>query len=157
MQLLGKFSKIICWRPPGLLTSLPRGNPGSATEDQVLWPNMWTCGSSGGSRIFQRERQHQRGWGTNPLFGYSTKISWELHGNSSASKIPRGHQPRGTNLLFGIIFGKNCMKIRKKIDWEREHTLFMPHRSANRKEEKLARRRGNLSNVDQTLGIYCTS
>ena len=31
-QLLGKFGKIICWRPPpGELAPPPRGNPGSAT------------------------------------------------------------------------------------------------------------------------------
>ena len=31
-------------------------------------------------------------------------------------RFSTGHQPRGTDLLFGMIFGKNCMKIRKKID-----------------------------------------
>ena len=32
MQFLGKFGKIICWRPPtGELAPPPRGNPGSAT------------------------------------------------------------------------------------------------------------------------------
>ena len=32
MQFLGKFGKIVCWRPPrGELAPLPRGNPGSAT------------------------------------------------------------------------------------------------------------------------------
>ena len=30
MQLLGKFAKILCWRPPGGLAPLPRGNRGSA-------------------------------------------------------------------------------------------------------------------------------
>ena len=32
MQFLGKFGKIVCWRPPGELAPPPRGNPGSATE-----------------------------------------------------------------------------------------------------------------------------
>ena len=31
MQFLGKFGKIICWRPPGELAPPPRGNPRSAT------------------------------------------------------------------------------------------------------------------------------
>ena len=31
MQFMGKFGKIICWRPPGELAPPPRGNPGSAT------------------------------------------------------------------------------------------------------------------------------
>ena len=31
MQFLGKFGKIVRWRPPGELAPLPRGNPGSAT------------------------------------------------------------------------------------------------------------------------------
>ena len=31
MQFLGKFGKIVCWRPPGELAPPPRGNPGSAT------------------------------------------------------------------------------------------------------------------------------
>ena len=31
MQFLGKFGKIVCWRPPGELVPPPRGNPGSAT------------------------------------------------------------------------------------------------------------------------------
>ena len=31
MQFLGKFGKIVCWRPPGDLAPPPRGNPGSAT------------------------------------------------------------------------------------------------------------------------------
>ena len=31
MQFLGKFGKIVCWRPPGKLAPPPRGNPGSAT------------------------------------------------------------------------------------------------------------------------------
>ena len=31
MQFLGKFAKIVCWRPPGELAPRPRGNPGSAT------------------------------------------------------------------------------------------------------------------------------
>ena len=34
MQFLGKFGKIVCWRPPpppGELVPSPRGNPGSAT------------------------------------------------------------------------------------------------------------------------------
>ena len=31
MQFLGKFGKIVCWRPPGELEPPPRGNPGSAT------------------------------------------------------------------------------------------------------------------------------
>ena len=30
VQFLGKFGKIVCWRPPGLVPP-PRGNPGSAT------------------------------------------------------------------------------------------------------------------------------
>ena len=33
MQFLGNFGKIVCWRPPGELEPLPRGNPGSATEN----------------------------------------------------------------------------------------------------------------------------
>ena len=33
MQFLGKFGKIICWRPPGELAPPPRGNPGSATAE----------------------------------------------------------------------------------------------------------------------------
>ena len=32
MQFLGKFGKIVCWRPPGELAPPPRGNPGSATD-----------------------------------------------------------------------------------------------------------------------------
>ena len=34
MQFLGKFGKIVCWRPPppGELASPPWGNPGSATD-----------------------------------------------------------------------------------------------------------------------------
>ena len=31
MQFLGKFGKIVCWRPPGELVPPPRRNPGSAT------------------------------------------------------------------------------------------------------------------------------
>ena len=31
MQFLGKFGKIVCWRPPWELAPPPRGNPGSAT------------------------------------------------------------------------------------------------------------------------------
>ena len=31
MQFLGKFGKIVCWRPPGELAPPPRGNPRSAT------------------------------------------------------------------------------------------------------------------------------
>ena len=31
MQLLGKFGKIVRWRPDGELAPLPRGNPGSGT------------------------------------------------------------------------------------------------------------------------------
>ena len=31
MQFLGKFGKIVCWRPPQVLSPPPRGNPGSAT------------------------------------------------------------------------------------------------------------------------------
>ena len=31
MQFLGNFGKIVCWRPPGELAPLPRGNSGSAT------------------------------------------------------------------------------------------------------------------------------
>ena len=31
VQFLGKFGKIVCWRPPGELAPPPRGNPGSAT------------------------------------------------------------------------------------------------------------------------------
>ena len=31
MQFLGKFGKIVCWRPPGELAPPPWGNPGSAT------------------------------------------------------------------------------------------------------------------------------
>ena len=31
MQFLGKFGKIVYWRPPGELAPPPRGNPGSAT------------------------------------------------------------------------------------------------------------------------------
>ena len=34
MQFLGKFGKIVCWRPPGELAPPPRGNPGSATATQ---------------------------------------------------------------------------------------------------------------------------
>ena len=32
MQFLGKFGKIVCWRPPGELAPPPRGNPGSTTD-----------------------------------------------------------------------------------------------------------------------------
>ena len=38
MQFLGKLGKIVCWRPPrrpGGLAPPPRGNPGSATADQL--------------------------------------------------------------------------------------------------------------------------
>ena len=35
MQFLGKFGKIVCWRPPGKLAPPPRGNPGSATVDYI--------------------------------------------------------------------------------------------------------------------------
>ena len=31
MQFLGKYGKIVCWRPPGALAPPPQGNPGSAT------------------------------------------------------------------------------------------------------------------------------
>ena len=34
MQFLGKFGKIVCWRPPGELAPPPRGNPGSATDPE---------------------------------------------------------------------------------------------------------------------------
>ena len=37
MQFLGKFGKIVCWRPPpGELAPPPRGNPGSTTDTVVL-------------------------------------------------------------------------------------------------------------------------
>ena len=36
MQFLGKFGKIVCWRPPGELASPPQGNPGSATAKSLL-------------------------------------------------------------------------------------------------------------------------
>ena len=36
MQFLGKFGKIVCWRPPpGELAPPPRGNPGSATAYNI--------------------------------------------------------------------------------------------------------------------------
>ena len=48
MQFLGKFGKIVCWRPPpGELAPPPRGNPGSAT--------VWVClclGQSQGVYLF---------------------------------------------------------------------------------------------------------
>ena len=31
MQFLGKYGKIVCWRPPGELAPPPQGNPGSVT------------------------------------------------------------------------------------------------------------------------------
>ena len=38
MQFLGKFGKIVCWRPPpGELVHPPRGNPGYATAMPVIW------------------------------------------------------------------------------------------------------------------------
>ena len=48
MQFLGKFGKIVCWRPPGELAPPPRGNPGSATGSATLgnkcthlpWPTL---------------------------------------------------------------------------------------------------------------------
>ena len=33
MQFLGKFGRIVCWRPPGELAPPPWGNPGSATDN----------------------------------------------------------------------------------------------------------------------------
>ena len=35
--------------------------------------------------------------------------------------FPRGraNARQGTDLWFGIIFAKDCMKMKKKIDWER--------------------------------------
>ena len=36
MQFLGKYGKIVCWRPPGELAPPPRGNPGSATAIVVI-------------------------------------------------------------------------------------------------------------------------
>ena len=36
MQFLGKFDKIVCWRPPGGLVPPPRGNPGSAIAKAIL-------------------------------------------------------------------------------------------------------------------------
>ena len=38
MQFLGKFGKIVCWRPPspGELAPPPRGNPGSATDTMIV-------------------------------------------------------------------------------------------------------------------------
>ena len=35
MQFLGKFGKILCWRPPRELANPPRGNPGSATANST--------------------------------------------------------------------------------------------------------------------------
>ena len=32
-SFLGKFGKIVCWRPLGELASPPRGNPGSAIDN----------------------------------------------------------------------------------------------------------------------------
>ena len=32
MQFLGKFGKIVCWRPPGELAPPPQGNPRSAAD-----------------------------------------------------------------------------------------------------------------------------
>ena len=43
MQFLGKFGKIVCWRPPpGELAPPPRGNPRSATD---LYPEITTVAS----------------------------------------------------------------------------------------------------------------
>ena len=37
MQFLGKYGKIVCWRPPGELAPTPRGNPGSATYVHIFF------------------------------------------------------------------------------------------------------------------------
>ena len=39
MQFLGKFDKIVCWRPPGGLPPPPTGNPGSVPALTELEPS----------------------------------------------------------------------------------------------------------------------
>ena len=43
MQFLGKFGKIVCWRPPGELTPPPRGNPRSATDYAAIEMTSVQC------------------------------------------------------------------------------------------------------------------
>ena len=46
MQFLGKFGKIVRWRPPGEMASPPRGNPGSATgylETLFIYIKLCQC------------------------------------------------------------------------------------------------------------------
>ena len=50
VQFLGKFGKIVCWRPPGELAPPPRGNPGSATV------NIAHCTSASVCRVLSSHR-----------------------------------------------------------------------------------------------------
>ena len=47
MQFLGKFGKIICWRPLGELAPPPWGNPGSATAYDDLMTYLYKAGGHG--------------------------------------------------------------------------------------------------------------
>ena len=51
MQFLGKYGKIVCWRPPGELAPPPRKNPGSATVIKKL-PEMAILAS----KVFTTEK-----------------------------------------------------------------------------------------------------
>ena len=41
MQFLGKFGKIVCWRPPWGVDAPPRGNPRSATGFYSLFEELF--------------------------------------------------------------------------------------------------------------------
>ena len=130
MQFLGKFGKIVCWRPPGELAPPPRGNPRSATgtcfcfpREVKFPPRQVTFMVSG---IFQRG-QLWLTWLYYPVCTYlwnvmRFKLDLTIH-HSQKLSTPNDWFGVSTSTLASYLINWDCIAFLEWLTWFIKKTM----------------------------------